>query len=73
MSGRMIARNMTMAPNDLAALQQVAKVEGLSSVSAALRFVLRRYVRQQAQAAALAIEPGAEAFRVAFGGDGGGS
>jgi len=72
---------MTMDPSDLAALQQVAKDEGLSSVSAALRFVLRRYVRQQEQAAEAVREYeagatfalGAKAFRVAFGGEGVGS
>ncbi|MDY6877337.1 MAG: ribbon-helix-helix protein, CopG family [Chloroflexota bacterium] len=61
---RMVARNMTMSPSDLAALQQVAKDEGLSSVSAAMRFVLRRYLRQQM---VVELAPGQEAFRAAFG------
>ena len=57
---RAIKRNITIYPQDLVALRIVAKDMGLSSVSGAIRFVLRDWQRQQRQQRRLRI---LEAYR----------
>lgn len=58
MSESVVKRHISIYPEDEAALIQAAKDNGLSGLSAAVRFVTRFYVRAQVRRMAVRVSPG---------------
>ena len=65
MVGRAVPINVTVYPEDLAVIDQVAKDYGGVTRSSAIRYIIRDWVRMQAREAGIVLEDDKEA------GDGG--